>query len=218
MTWSISPAEFLLICSICFGVLQSRIIFNGKRVSKKLHANVFFTGNPTEMMITWVTLKPTAHQAVEYNIHGKPLSLNVTSTMTKFTDGGWKHRVLFIHRAKLTGLTPNQAYGRYMVLLHIVTWFLLLKKKKKNRWEQGWCSGKNTRPASTNVAVNSLFRVPYILVFNPGELSLSRPLNPESLLGCRLISLQLLLSLPHSYPARISSHWPYWQGWGAFRL
>ncbi|KAL9954282.1 hypothetical protein ACROYT_G041799 [Oculina patagonica] len=66
--------------------------------------------NPTEMMVTWVTSKPAAHQSVEYNVHGKPLSLNVTSTVTKFTDGGWEHRVLFIHRAKLTGLTPYTAY------------------------------------------------------------------------------------------------------------
>ena len=69
-------------------------------------------GNPTEMMITWVTFKPRVNHTVQYNVHGKPLSLNATGTMTKFTDGGREHRVLFIHKTKLTGLTPDQAYGR----------------------------------------------------------------------------------------------------------
>ena len=64
------------------------------------------------MMVTWVTFKPAVDQTVEYNIHGKPLSRNVKSTVTKFTDGGLEHRVLFIHKAKLTGLKPNQAYGK----------------------------------------------------------------------------------------------------------
>jgi len=64
------------------------------------------------MMITWVTFKPTVNHTVQYNVHGKSLSLHATGTMTKFTDGGWERRVLFIHKTKLTGLTPNQAYGR----------------------------------------------------------------------------------------------------------
>ena len=70
------------------------------------------SGNPTEMMITWVTFKPTLNHTVKYNVYGEPRSLNATGTMTKFTDGGWEHRVLLIHKTKLTGLKPNQAYGR----------------------------------------------------------------------------------------------------------
>ena len=66
-------------------------------------------------MITWVTFKPTVNHTVKYNVHGEPLSLNATGTMTKFTDGGWEHRVLFIHKTKLTGLTPDQAYGRSII-------------------------------------------------------------------------------------------------------
>ena len=64
------------------------------------------------MMITWVTFKPTVNHNVQYNVHGEPLSLNAIGTMKKFTDGGSEHRVLFIHKTKLTGLTPDQAYGR----------------------------------------------------------------------------------------------------------
>ena len=81
---------------------------------KTLHARICVSpGNPTEMMITWVTFKPTVNHTVKYNVHGEPLSLNATAgTITKFTDGGGEHRVLFIHKIKLTGLTPNQQYGR----------------------------------------------------------------------------------------------------------
>lgn len=85
---------------------------------KTLHARISVSsGNPTEMMITWVTFKSTVNHTVKYNVHGEPLALNATGTMTKFIDGGEEHRVLFIHKAKLTGLTPNQAYGRSGLVL-----------------------------------------------------------------------------------------------------
>lgn len=90
--------------------MRTRFIFV---IKSHTHGFMFIsTGNPTEMMITWVTFKPTVNHNVKYNVHGEPLSLNATGTMTKFTDGGWEHRVLYIHKTKLTGLTPNQAYGR----------------------------------------------------------------------------------------------------------
>ena len=80
---------------------------------KTLHEGICVSpGNSTEMMITWVTFKPTVEHTVKYNVHGEPLSLNATGTMTRFTDGGGEHRVLFIHKTKLTGLTPDQQYGR----------------------------------------------------------------------------------------------------------
>lgn len=72
---------------------------------------VVYTGNPTEMMVTWVTFKPAGHPTVEYNVHGEPLSSTAVATVKKFIDGGSEHRVLFIHRAKLTGLASNQKYG-----------------------------------------------------------------------------------------------------------
>lgn len=68
------------------------------------------TGDPTEMMVTWVTFSPTVNPTVEYNVHGEPLRFNAAGIMTKFKDGGWLHRVLYIHRAKLTGLKPDQSY------------------------------------------------------------------------------------------------------------
>ncbi|MFA8344294.1 MAG: fibronectin type III domain-containing protein, partial [Rhodothermaceae bacterium] len=70
------------------------------------------------MMVTWVTLAPTNYSIVEYNKAGFPLTLQATGGITKFTDGGSEHRVLYIHRVKLTGLVPDQMYGRYTVILN----------------------------------------------------------------------------------------------------
>ena len=71
-------------------------------------------GDPTEMMVTWVTLAPTNYSIVEYNKVGLPLTLRASGGITKFTDGGPAKRVLYIHRVKLTGLVPGQRYGRYI--------------------------------------------------------------------------------------------------------
>ena len=70
-------------------------------------------GDPTEMMVTWVTLAPTDYSIVQYNKAGFPLTLQASGGITKFTDGGSEHRVLYIHRVKLTGLVPDQMYGMY---------------------------------------------------------------------------------------------------------
>ena len=67
------------------------------------------------MMVTWVTLAATNYSIVEYNKVGLPLALRASGAITKFTDGGSAHRVLYIHRVKLTGLVPDQIYGKYMM-------------------------------------------------------------------------------------------------------
>ena len=72
-----------------------------------------FPGDPTEMMVTWVTLAYTNYTVVEYNKAGFPLTLQAAGDSTKFTDGGSEHRVLYIHRVKITGLVPDQMYGKY---------------------------------------------------------------------------------------------------------
>jgi len=72
------------------------------------------SGDPSEMMVTWVTLKFTNFSIVEYNKAGFPLTMWASGSITKFTDGGSEHRVLYIHRVKLTGLAPDQVYGMYL--------------------------------------------------------------------------------------------------------
>ena len=50
---------------------------------------------------------------MEYNKVGFPLTMRAFGRITKFVDGGAEHRVLFMHRVKLTGLIADQVYGRY---------------------------------------------------------------------------------------------------------
>ena len=64
-------------------------------------------------MVTWVTLTSTNYSIVEYNKGGFPLTMKASGSITKFTDGGSKRRVLYIHRVKLTGLAYDQVYGMY---------------------------------------------------------------------------------------------------------
>ena len=78
-----------------------------------MYCFVAHAGDPTEMMVTWVTLAFTNYSIVEYNKVGLPLTLRTSGGITKFTDGGPAHRVLYIHRVKLTELVPGQRYGRY---------------------------------------------------------------------------------------------------------
>jgi len=70
------------------------------------------------MMVTWVTLAYTNYSIVEYNKADFPLTLRASGGVTKFTDGGSEHRVLYIHRVKLTGLVPGQRYGMYGECTH----------------------------------------------------------------------------------------------------
>ena len=65
------------------------------------------------MVVTWVTLSLTDFSVVEYNKVGFPLTMRAFGSITKFVDGGTEHRVLFMHRVKLTGLIADQVYGRY---------------------------------------------------------------------------------------------------------
>ncbi|KAK2561166.1 Acid phosphatase type 7 [Acropora cervicornis] len=68
------------------------------------------TGNPSEVIVTWVTLSSTKFSIVEYNKVGFPLTMRAFGSITKFVDGGTEHRVLFMHRVKLTGLIADQVY------------------------------------------------------------------------------------------------------------
>lgn len=79
------------------------------------------------MMVTWVTLAQTEYSVVQYNKAGLSLTLQTSGTVTKFTDGGSAHRVLWMHRVKLTGLMPGQVYGMYSLLPENI-WFYWLKQ------------------------------------------------------------------------------------------
>ena len=92
--------------------LKDHLLDNFEAVASVINIDVLsLAREPTEMMVTWVTLAYTNYTIVEYNKAGFPLTLRASGGVTKFTDGGSEHRVLYIHRVKLTGLVPGQRYG-----------------------------------------------------------------------------------------------------------
>ena len=63
--------------------------------------------------MTWVTFNMTEDSVVEYGSRG--LDSKARGVQDTFVDAGAEKRVLYIHRVKLTGLTPGQGYGSYSV-------------------------------------------------------------------------------------------------------
>ena len=68
-------------------------------------------GDVTEMMMTWVTFAANVSSIVEYGLKDEALTMTASGDATKFVDGGSEHRVLYIHRVKLTDLKPATSYG-----------------------------------------------------------------------------------------------------------
>ncbi|KAI1284906.1 Purple acid phosphatase 21 [Halotydeus destructor] len=69
-------------------------------------------GNPTEMMVTWVTMDATVGNAtVEFGESSEfGFSESRTGSSSKFTDGGSEKRSMYIHRVLLDGLVPGDRY------------------------------------------------------------------------------------------------------------
>ena len=70
-----------------------------------------FVVNPTDMVVTWVTMQSTIVSIVEYGID----DLNKTAKGYEdvFVDGGGEKRMMYIHRVTVTGLRPGQKYSEY---------------------------------------------------------------------------------------------------------
>ncbi|XP_029475711.1 acid phosphatase type 7 isoform X2 [Rhinatrema bivittatum] len=73
-----------------------------------------YTGDPTSMKVTWTTFSP-APSVVEFQRVPGPETFTecATGEATKFVDGGWRQRAMYIHRVELTGLMPGQGYGDF---------------------------------------------------------------------------------------------------------
>ncbi|XP_077997692.1 acid phosphatase type 7-like [Glandiceps talaboti] len=92
---------FLLLVSVTFVSSQS---FSGQ--PEQIHLS--YTGDPTEMIVTWSTMTLVNQSVVEYGI--TTFNMAVNGTTTKFVDGGKANHTQWVHRVKITGLTPNQRY------------------------------------------------------------------------------------------------------------
>eukprot|EP00058_Branchiostoma_floridae_P011296 XP_002596784.1 hypothetical protein BRAFLDRAFT_73700 [Branchiostoma floridae] len=66
-----------------------------------------YAGSASEMMVTWSTANKT-DSVVEYGEGG--LVKTARGSSVEFEDGGDEHRVQYIHRVTLTGLTPGHTY------------------------------------------------------------------------------------------------------------
>lgn len=73
------------------------------------------------MIVTWVTLDYVNESMVEYGVN----SLNRTSVGTSFifTDGGFEHRKLNIHRVLIDDLVPGQTYRNFQFYIIRKTYF-----------------------------------------------------------------------------------------------
>jgi predicted phosphodiesterase len=69
--------------------------------------HIAVTGDPSEMVITWVTFGATPTSTVEYGTSSGIYDYSASGSTHTYTDGGW---VGEIHDVILTGLTPNTQY------------------------------------------------------------------------------------------------------------
>ena len=105
---------FLFSCLYCY-CLGLPVDVNGDPVfPQPEQVHISATGDVTEMMITWVTMAANVSSIVEYGLKDKALTMTASGSATKFTDGGSEHRVLYIHRVKLTDLKPATSYDYHV--------------------------------------------------------------------------------------------------------
>ncbi|XP_046847754.1 acid phosphatase type 7-like [Xenia sp. Carnegie-2017] len=98
------------------------------------------TGDETEMVITWVTFAKNVDSIVEYGLADHALDGRKSGSATKFTDGGSEHRILYIHRVKLTGLKPSTLYDYHCGSMQ--GWSTVFRFKtfpKGNKWSPRLC-------------------------------------------------------------------------------
>ncbi len=66
------------------------------------------------MTISWVTQDRANDSLVEYGIGG--LNFSVNGTQTAFTDGGGQKRVIYVHKALVSGLKAIATYSMFVVV------------------------------------------------------------------------------------------------------
>ena len=64
------------------------------------------------MVVTWVTMHTSPLPVVEYGMDSP--SKETAATTTKFIDGGFEKRHMYIHRAVLTDLKPGTKYRKFL--------------------------------------------------------------------------------------------------------
>ncbi|XP_042902962.1 acid phosphatase type 7 [Parasteatoda tepidariorum] len=109
MTYKMNLCFSLLVLSL----FLTTTLFVAALDAKPEQIHLSYGKSPNEIIVTWVTFDPTNISTVEYG----PLP-NVTNkvkfgTVSKFVDGGYKKRVLWIHKVVLDDLVPGSEYVYY---------------------------------------------------------------------------------------------------------
>lgn len=92
----------LIFSTICYTSNGQAFWFQPQQVHLSYGENVH------ELIVTWSTYNDTNKSLVEYGI--KNFNLSSSGSSELFVDGGWKRHSQYIHRVKLTNLTPNVTY------------------------------------------------------------------------------------------------------------
>uniref|UniRef100_A0A146LGJ9 Purple acid phosphatase n=1 Tax=Lygus hesperus TaxID=30085 RepID=A0A146LGJ9_LYGHE len=104
MVWKLKGAVALVTVGLCIGVGTA------KHSTEPEQVHLSYGENEAELFVTWVTHSPTtASPAVQYGVQNIN-ELTTVGNSTKFVDGGWKQRTIYIHRVTLVGLKPNTNY------------------------------------------------------------------------------------------------------------
>lgn len=98
-----------IICFILFYLAGCCFASTPDYQPQQIHLS--FGNNLSEIVVTWTTYTNTNESIVEYGIGG--LILSAVGTRQLFVDGGNAHKKMYIHKVRLTDLTPESVYRKF---------------------------------------------------------------------------------------------------------
>ncbi|KAK7104144.1 hypothetical protein V1264_018908 [Littorina saxatilis] len=96
----------VLLCALSISWGHPAVFYQPEQV----HIAYGDPDDPSQMFVVWSTANDTTTSMVRYFAMGSSKVMITEGVSRKFTDGGELRRVQYIHRVKLTGLTPGQKY------------------------------------------------------------------------------------------------------------
>uniref|UniRef100_A0A674JHB2 Acid phosphatase 7, tartrate resistant (putative) n=1 Tax=Terrapene triunguis TaxID=2587831 RepID=A0A674JHB2_9SAUR len=97
------------LCLLC--LVLPWVLCQGTSRTQPEQVHLSYPGDPTAMTVTWTTFDP-AGSIVEFGLEpGEVFTTSAKGHASRFVDGGWLRRSMFIHRVTLRGLAPGQRYA-----------------------------------------------------------------------------------------------------------
>ncbi|OWA51856.1 Acid phosphatase type 7 [Hypsibius exemplaris] len=104
-----AAVTYLLVgTSSVSGLIIPRPAMEATNLPEQIHLS--WSGNPTEMYVTWATPSPSTVTSVKFGLDAANLTSTATGTSTVFVDGAKAHKVRYIHRVTLVNLVPATRY------------------------------------------------------------------------------------------------------------